>query len=405
MSQVQPEVTSRRGVLPDFPFVRSAAEHTDQQGVALLGKASLVRASFRGEQEIWVALSDSVVRQVLTDSRFSRQAAVEGGNQIGNAIPDLLISMDGEEHATARRLFAKAFSARTVDRLRPWVESLVSELLDAMEGQGQPVDIVEHFTTPLPVTVICQLLGVPFQDRGAFMTWTDRMLGDTGFTPDEIADGIGNLQQYMRELVTQKRREPGDDLTTELIQATEDGHRLTEDQLVNNLFLMLGAGHDTTLKQLSNSLHLLLSSPRLYARLVDDSALIPTAVEELLRFLLLSPTGMLVRVATQDVDVGGEVIHAGDTVAVLHHVANRDPAVYEKPNDVVLDRADAVRHLSFGVGPHFCLGAPLARLELSTALTQLTQRLPTLRLAVPVDEIPWKEGGLQRGPRALPVQW
>jgi cytochrome P450 len=389
-------------MLPEFPFVRSSVPDTDTLGVELAGSAPVVRASYRDGAEIWVALSNHAARQVVTDPRFSRQAALEpDGPKVGNAVPDLLISMDGEEHARARRLFAKAFTPRMVERMRPWVERLVAELLDAIERKGPPLDLVEYFTAPLPVTVICQLHGVPYADRDQFMAWTDRMLGDTGFTQEEIAEGIGNLQRYMRQLVERKRAEPGDDLTTELIGVGG----ITEDQLVNNLFLMLGAGHDTTLKQLSNSLLLLLSRRHEYLRLVENPGLVPGAVEELLRYLLLSPTGMLVRVAVEDVELGGELVRAGETVAVLHHVANRDPALFECPNELDLTRPDANKHLSFGAGPHFCLGAPLARLELTTALTQITRRLPGLRLAVPAAEVPWKEGGLQRGPRALPVEW
>nr|AHE14848.1 putative cytochrome P450 hydroxylase [uncultured bacterium] len=394
-------------MLPEFPFVRSSAPDTDELGVQLLATAPVVRARLRGgTHEIWVALSNDTARRVVTDPRFSRQVALEpDGPKIGNAVPDLLISMDGEAHTNARRLFAKAFTPRMVERMRPWVEGLVGDLLDGVERKGPPLDLVEHFTAPLPVTVICQLLGVPYADRGQFMDWTDRMLGDTGFTPGEIAEGIGNLQQYMRQLVDRKRSEPGEDLTTELIAVSDRGARLTEDQLVNNLFLMLGAGHDTTLKQLSNSLMLLLTRREQYARLVDDPGLIPNAVEELLRYLLLSLTGMLVRVAVEDVELGGQTIRAGETVAVLHHVANRDPAVHRCPNELDLARPEAGKHLSFGAGPHFCLGAPLARLELTTALSRITRRLPGLRLAVPPADVPWKEGGLQRGPAALPVEW
>ncbi|MCH0566876.1 cytochrome P450 [Streptomyces sp. MUM 2J] len=392
--------------LPEFPFVESGALDTDTLGVEMLDRAPVARARTRDGTEIWVALSNDVARQVVTDPRFSRRAAVDpDGRQIGNAVPDLLISMDGEEHAHVRRLFAKAFTPRMVERMRPWIADLVGELLDAMERKGPPLDLVEYVTAPLPVTVICQLLGVPYDDRDQFMEWTDRMLGDTGFTREEIAEGIGNLQRYMQQLVERKRREPGDDLTTELIGVSEQGDRLTEDQLVKNLFLMLGAGHDTTLKQLSNSLLLLLTRREEYVRLVGCPELIPNAVEELLRFLLLSPSGLPVRVAVEDVDLGGQTIRAGETVAVLHHVANRDPGLYTCPNDLDLGRSDAVKHMSFGAGPHFCLGAPLARLELQTALLQLTQRVPTLRLAVPPAEVEWKEGGLQRGPRILPVEW
>ncbi|MFD9698066.1 cytochrome P450 [Lentzea sp. NPDC059081] len=405
MTRTQEAAT--RCPMPEFPFVLTAASDTDEQGVTLLADGPVARARLRDtDHEIWVALGNDAARQVVTDPRFSRQVALEpDGPKIGNAIPDLLISMDGPEHARARRLFAKAFTPRMVERMRPWIENLVTGLLDAVERQGPPLDLVEHFTVPLPVTVICQLLGVPYDDRGKFMDWTDRMLGDTGFTREEIGEGIGNLQRYMRELVASKRETPGDDLTTELIAVTDEGSRLTEEQLVNNLFLMLGAGHDTTLKQLSNSLVLLLTRREEYARLVERPALIPNAVEELLRYLLLSPSGLLVRVAVEDVDLCGTLVRAGETVAVLHHVANRDPQSYHCPQDLDLSRVDAGKHLSFGAGPHFCLGAPLARLELVTALTEITRRLPGLRLAVDPAEVPWKEGGLQRGPATLPVQW
>jgi cytochrome P450 len=392
--------------LPEFPFVRSSALDTDTLGIELLDRAPVVRARLRDGTEIWVALGNDAARQTVTDSRFSRRAALQPGRpKMGNAIPGLLISMDGEEHASVRRPFAKAFTPRMVERMRPWIEGLVSDLLDEMVRHGPPLDLVEHFTAPLPVTVICQLLGVPYADRGQFMDWTDRMLGDTGFTQQEIGEGIGNLQRYMRQLVELKRREPGDDLTTQLIGVSEHGDSLTEEQLVNNLFLMLGAGHDTTLKQLSNSLLLLLSRREEYVRLVENPDLIPNAVEELMRYMLLSPTGLPVRVAVEDVELGGRLIRAGETVAVLHHVANRDPGLFDCPNELDLTRHDAVKHMSFGMGAHFCLGAPLARLELGTALLQMTQRLPKLRLAVAPSDVQWKEGGLQRGPRTLPVKW
>jgi cytochrome P450 len=398
---------TRTRAVPDFPFVDSAALDTDELGVELLERGPVVRAKLRDGTEIWVALSNEAARRVVTDQRFSRKAAVEpGGVRMGNAVPDLLISMDGEEHARTRRLFGKAFTARTVERMRPWIEELVASLLDEMVAKGPPVDLVEHFTAPLPVTVICQLLGVPYVDRGQFMDWTDRMLGDTRFSRDEIDEGIANLQQYMRRLVALKRHQPGDDLTTELIAVSDDTDGvLTEGQLVNNLFLMLGAGHDTTLKQLSNSLFLLLSRPTEYTRLVENPELVPNAVEELLRYVLLSPTGMLVRIAVEDVDLAGTRIRAGEGVAVLHHVANRDPSLFECPNELDLARREANKHMSFGAGSHFCLGAPLARLELRTALLQLTRRLPGLRLAVAPADVPWKEGGLHRGPRKLPVFW
>ncbi|WP_131744943.1 cytochrome P450 [Frankia sp. Cppng1_Ct_nod] len=392
--------------LPEFPFARSSALDTDTLGIELLASAPVTRARLRDGAEIWAALSNAAARQVVTDPRFSSRAALEpDGPKIGNTVPDLLLSMDGEEHASVRSLFSKAFTPRMVERMRPWIEGLVSDLLDAVERKGPPLDLVEQFTAPLPVTVMCQLLGVPYADRGQFMAWTDRMLGDTGFTPEEIAEGIGNLQQYMGQLVDRKRREPAEDFTTELIGVSEHGNRLTEDQLVNNLFLMLGAGYDTTLKQLSNSILILLSRPQEYLRLVENPDLIPNAVEELLRYLLLSPTGLPVRVAVEDVELDGQLIRAGETVAVLYHVANRDPALFECPNELDLTRPEAAKHMSFGAGPHFCLGAPLARLELRTALFQLTQRFPALRLAVPPSDVLWKEGGIQRGPRTLPVEW
>ncbi|WP_188317104.1 cytochrome P450 [Solihabitans fulvus] len=377
-------------------------------GGRLLATAPITRARLASGVEVWVALGHDVVRSVLTDTRFSRTASLDPAAPRvapGLDIPDVLVTMDGAEHARVRKLLTKAFTPRMIEQLRPSIEATVEDLLDEVERHGPPIDLVEHFTMPLPVRTICQLLGVPYEDQERFRDLSDRTRSSTAYSLEEVLTATFQLQQYMRDLVAAKREHPADDLTSELATAADERGTLTEDQLVKNLLLVLIAGFDTTLNQLSNSVVALLRRPAQFEQLRQEPGLVPGAVEELLRFLMLSPTGMLIRIATDDLDLGGERIRAGEGVLALANVANRDPAVFDDPEELDLTRVGASRHLSFGAGPHFCFGAQLARQELQSAITGLLRRFPTLRAAGPLEDIPWKEGLLLRGPKSVLVEW
>lgn len=398
----------RTDELRAFPFVRSLEMASDLIGIQFLAQKPVVRARLPDGKKVWVALSHETVRRVLTDKVFSRSAALESdASDIapGVSMPDALTVMDGAEHAAIRKLVTKTFSPRMVERTRPWVEKMIVDMLNKISESKPPADLIEHFIAPIPMKVICQLLGVPYQDRDRFCEAADRQLATPGmFTIQEITDGIVQLQDYIRQLVETKRKQPGDDLTTELAKAADGGY-LTREQLINNLFLILTAGHETTVSQLSNSLVTLLSSRERYELLHRWPELIPNAIEELLRYLLLGYTGLFIRIATKDLELGGQRIRAGQAVVPLGHVANRDPEVFGNPNSIDFSRSDVNGHLSFGAGPHFCLGAQLARMEMQIALTHLIQRFPTLRLAVPPEDLVWKPGGVMRRVITLPVEW
>jgi cytochrome P450 len=312
--------------------------------------------------------------------------------------------MDPPDHSRLRRLVAKAFTVRRVEALRPHVREIADGLLDRMVEQGAPADLVEEFALPLPITVICELLGVPYEDRAAFRTWSDAALSTTSLPPETIQEYIQNLHDYMAGLVAKRRAQSTDDLLGALVRARDEEDRLTEDELVRMGVGLLIAGHETTASQIPNFVYVLLTHPDECARLRAEPALIPRAVEELLRYIPLGASAGFPRYATEDVELGGVLVRAGEPVLAVMASANRDGEVFDDPDALDLAREENP-HVGFGHGVHHCLGAPLARMELQVALDALVRRLPGLRFAVPEDELPWKSGMLVRGLTSLPVTW
>jgi cytochrome P450 len=356
----------------------------------------------------WLVTRYEDVRQVLIDPRFSR-AAASGPDVpdtgLGQASTDSILGMDPPEHTRLRRLVAGAFTARRVEALRPRVAKLVDELIDHLLTQPQPADLVENFSLPLPVQVICELLGVPAEDRHVFHGWSDSVLGDTSRDPQEIAAAFGQLAQYFGGLIAVKRAQPADDLMTALIEARDAQDRLSEEELVRLCLTLLIAGHETTANQINIFLLTLHEYPEQLERLRAHPEVIPQAVEELMRFAQLGAVGAgLPRVTTEEVELGGVLLPAGAAVIPVMTAANRDPAAVADP-----DRLDVTRpqtaHLGFGAGVHHCLGAQLARMELQEALRGLLGRLPRMELVTPVDELVFKDGMIVRSLRALPVRW
>ncbi|GAA2502261.1 cytochrome P450 [Winogradskya humida] len=348
------------------------------------------------------------VRTVLVDPRFSRAEANKPGVPdpgLGQATTDSILGMDPPEHTRLRRLVAGAFTVRRVEALRPRVVEMVDELIDRLVKLGQPADLVENFSLPLPVRVICELLGVPAEDRHEFHGWSDVVLSDSTAKPEEIQAGFGHLSAYFQKLIAVKRERPADDLMTALIAARDDRDRLSESELVRLCLTVLIAGHETTANQINMFLLTLHQFPDQLARLQERPESIPQAVEELMRFVQLGAGGVgLIRVATEEVELSGVRLPAGSAILPVTAIANRDPALVSDP-----DRLDVLRsngaHLGFGAGVHHCLGAQLARMELQEALRGLLGRLPSLRIDVPVDELHFKEGMIVRSLHALPVRW
>lgn len=366
----------------------------------------VAQVTFANGSTGWLVTRYADVRQVLIDQRFSRAEATNAGENSGLAMvaADSILGMDPPEHTRLRRLVAGAFTARRVEGLRPKVTGLVDELLEALQRLPRPVDLVEHFSLPLPVRVICELLGVPAKDQHIFHSWSDTLLSDAARDPEEVRAAMGKLAAYFGELIAAKRAAPADDLMTALIAARDEGDRLSEKELVNLGFGLLIAGHETTANQINMFLVTLLHFPEEYAGLVGAPEMIPQAVEELMRFVQLGEGAGLPRVTTEDVELSGVTIPAGSVVVTSMAAANRDDTVYPEADRLDLSR-DVAQHLGFGAGVHHCLGAQLARMELQEALRGLLRHMPGVRLAVPDSELRFKSGMIIRSLESLPVTW
>jgi cytochrome P450 len=348
------------------------------------------------------------VRAVMADPRFSRDLTYPGAPRMlpGEDIsddPDHLVNMDPPRHTRLRHLVSSAFTPRRVESWRPRVTEVTEALLDDLISREPPTDFVAAFAWPLPVRIICDLLGVPHEDRERFHTWSDAFLTTTALSPEARGAAYGEFTAYVAHLVEERRRRPGTALIDELINARDGGDALTESELVRMTLGLIVGGHETTVSFLTKGVLLLLRHPRQFELLAAEPERVPAAVEEILRYDVPNDGAML-RVATRDVTLGSGTLHKGEAVLPLLSVANRDAAVFPDP-----DRFDITRsgnaHVAFGHGPHFCLGAHLARLELQVALGALVRRLPRLRLAVPAEELPWKSGVFVPAPEELPVTW
>jgi cytochrome P450 len=370
----------------------------DQPGLAR------VRMPYGGEA--WLATRYDDSRQVLGDPRFSRAAAAGRDSPRARPlidVPQVILSMDPPEHTRLRRLVAKAFTARRVELLRSRVVQIVDELLDTMVGAGPPADLARLVAWPTPMMVISELLGVPADRWADLRRWTERTLAlGAGTSVEQITDARARLMEYLAGLAAERRRQPSDDLIGALVVARDEGDALSEDELVRLVMALLIAGHETTANQIGNFAYLLLSERDRWSRLAEAGPeAVPAAIEELLRYTPMAMSADFARIATEDVEVGGQVVRAGDAVLVQIHSADRDAAVFRDADELDLTR-EPNSHIAFGHGVHHCLGAPLARMELQVVFEALVKRLPGLRLAADVE---WVSDRLVRGARSLTVAW
>jgi cytochrome P450 len=388
-----------------YPFGAAAGLDLHPRYRQLREEEPLTRVQLPYGEEAWLVTRHDDLKVVYGDARFSRAESVTRDHP--RTIPDLLplgiLDMDPPEHTRLRRLIAKAFTTRRIEQLRPRIEQIASELVTAMLAAGPPADLVPSLALPLPIAVICELLGVPYEDRGDFVRWTDESVSLT-LTDQERAERFGGLHGYIAGLVERRRREPTDDLLGELITARDEDDRLSEEELTTLAVVLLGAGYETTANQLANFVYLLLTHPDQHAALRRQPELVADAVEELLRFTPLQTNALLPRYARTDVELSGGTVAAGEAVLTYPPAANRDPRVFADPDRLDITRR-ATAHLGFGHGPHHCVGASLARAELQIAMGLLLDRLPGLRLAVAPDEVRWKASAMVRGPAALPIAW
>jgi cytochrome P450 PksS len=313
-----------------------------------------------------------------------------------------MLDSDPPDHTRLRSLVQKAFTPRRVEAMRDRIESLAKELLDSIENRRQ-FDLIHDYALPLPATVIAEILGVPAKDRHKFHRWSSAIITLSWSKWDMLKSipAVWSFLRYTRKLVRQRRDEPADDMVTALIQAREGDDRFSEDELVAMIVLLLIAGHETTVNLVANGMLALLTNPEQLQQLRENPARIESAIEELLRFASPLDTATE-RYVREDVSIAGVDIRAGDLVYAAISSANRDESQFKRPNDLDITR-DPNKHLSFGLGIHFCLGASLARVEGQITINALLQRIPNLQLAVPAQSLKWRRGMVLRGMKSLPL--
>ncbi|GGR83151.1 cytochrome P450 [Streptomyces nojiriensis] len=354
----------------------------------------------------WLVTRYDDVRSALADPRLSldKTNAAEGsyrGLSLPPALDANLLNMDPPDHTRIRKLVSRAFTPRRVDALRAPIRRTADGLLDVLGAEGR-TDLIAAYAAPLPITVICDLLGIPDDHRKDFRAWTDELIAPDPSRPQAAKQAVGAMLAFFTELIAHKRRHPADDLLSDLITVRDsDGDRLSEDELTSLAFLILGAGYENTVQLIGNAVHALLSHPEQLARLRTDPSKLPEAVEELARYE--GPALLAIRrFPTEDVTIGDVSVPAGETVLLSLSAANRDPARFSHPEQLDVDR-DASGHLALGHGIHYCLGAPLARAEVEIALAALLERFSSLTLAEP--EPRWRPSLRARGLLELPVEY
>ena len=310
-----------------------------------------------------------------------------------------MLNSDPPRHTRLRALVGKAFTAARVERLRPHIEEVADRLLDRFADR-EVVDLMDEYAVRLPITIIAELFGMPEEDREQFRLWALKLVG-AGQDPDDVAEASRRVVEYANALIDAKRANPGEDMTSELVRVTDNGDRLTQGELVAMLFVLVVAGHITTIYSIGNAAQNLLTHPDELAKLRADPSLMPAAVDELLRFDGPSGVGTF-RFTNDEIQVGDKVIPAGQILALSWHSANRDPKRYPDP-----DRLDVTRKplgsMAFGHGIHYCIGVPLAKMQIEVALSRLIARYPHLKLAITPQQLKWENSALLRGLVELPV--
>jgi pentalenic acid synthase len=358
----------------------------------------------------WLVTSYDLAREVYKDTRFSSSPEMPGfplfspGSAVVKKQDRSLLRMDPPEHRVHRKMLVPEFSPRRSETYLPDIRAEVESCVKSMLAKEPPVDFVKEFALPVPSLVICKLLGVPYEEHEAFHRHS-RIRVSQASTPDDVAEANKALMDLLDKLVTRKESEPEDDLISRLVIAAQDGEkRLSHDELVMMAVLMLFAGHETTANMLSLSVLTLLRHPEQLDELRADPSLMPAAVEELMRFLSIAHVSPA-RAATEDIEVGGKLIRAGEGVIIPLIAANWDEQAFPEPERFDIHRSGVRNQIGFGYGVHQCIGQTLARLELQVGLRGVIEGIPTLRLAADIDDLPFKHEALFYGLDELPVAW
>ncbi|WP_016909070.1 cytochrome P450 [Streptomyces xiaopingdaonensis] len=398
--------------LPEFPNPRAAScpfgVSPPMRG--LFDRGPLTRVASWGASTPWVVTRHAEQKALLADPRLSADfshpgfpSPVDPEMARGGHSDMSFVGMDDPEHARLRRMVSGAFTVKRVQAMRPAVQRMTDEFLDAMLAGPKPADLVQQLALPIPSLVISHLLGVPYEDHDFFQT-NSKTIVSSVTSAEERQTAHGNLSGYLDDLVGRKLTEPGDDLLSQLAERVSGGELARSEVAAMGVLLLLG-GHETTANMITLGTLLLLEHPEQLAAVRDaeDPKVVEAAVEELLRYLSIVHLGRR-RTALEDIEVAGETIRAGEGVILLSELANRDPAVFPEPDTLDITR-NARPHLAFGAGTHHCVGQPLARLELQVVYPTLFRRVPTLRAAAPVEDIPFKHDAVIYGVHELPVTW
>ncbi|KOV57738.1 cytochrome P450 [Streptomyces sp. MMG1121] len=393
--------------LVSFPQDRTCPYHPPAGYDPLRAARPLTRVRLYDGRAVWLVTGIAAARDLLGDPRLSADqdneafpSPTEGFKNRVRGRRLSLLGMDDPEHKTLRRTVIPTFTAKRVSALRPKIQEIVDALIDDIIAQGPPAELVSAFALPVSSQVMCLMLGVPYADHEFFEEQSRRLIA--GPTVEDTQRGGEQLDAYLGALIERKQREPGDALLDELIHQPLAEGAIRPDELMALAALLVVAGHETTTNMISLGAFTLLEHPDRLAELRADPELMPAAVEELLRFCAVAEGGM--RVATQDIEYAGQTIRANDGVVMSTSLINRDTAAYSAPDELDWHRPDR-HHLAFGFGMHQCLGQNLARAEIEIALRTLFDRLPGLKLAAPVSEIPFKPGTTLQGMLQLPVRW
>ncbi len=359
----------------------------------------------------WLITDYTVAKQVLADPTIRKDVhqirriidtTHPGVHAMGSDMAEHMLNTDPPDHTRLRRLVAKAFTPRSVAALVPQIEEIADDLIAAIPTHTGPVDLLSAFAFPLPITVICELLGIPVGDRDQFRAWTNTILFAGADSRESVLAAAGDMNAYLRTLIAHRRAHPGDDMLSGLVTTTDTDGNLTDTEVVSMTFLLLVAGHETTVNLIGNTMLTLLQDPERFATLRAHPDQIPAALEEHLRHLGPVHVATL-RFTTEPVTLGDTTIGPDELVFVSLAAANRDPSRFARPELVDYDR-DNPGHLAFGHGIHVCLGAPLARAEGTIALTRLLARYPHMSLAADPAALAWRTSSLIRGLDTLPVQ-
>ncbi|RSD19460.1 cytochrome P450 [Amycolatopsis eburnea] len=390
-----------------FPFTSKHPLLPPEEYARLRAESPVAKATLPNGHAVWLVTKHADVRKVLADPRFSREAITRP--DAPRLLPvaagsKSIFVMDPPEHTRLRKLVGRVFTTRQVENLRPRVEELADEMVTAMVQAGPGADLIEHLAQPLPITVICEMLGVPQGDHDLFRGWTDVMLSVGHRSSGQVGEAAGKLRQYLNDLIEAKQADPADDLLTVLITARDEDDSLSTEELLAFAETMLMAGYHATTSEIAHGVLTLAEQPGAIRRLHEHREELPAAVDELLRYSQAGGGVGPIRIALADMEIGGVTIAAGDAVLPCINSANRDEDVFAEAARVDLTRAHNP-HLAFGHGIHHCLGAHLGRVELTVALDRMLTHFGEFRVAVPPAELEWSANRAFTRPDTLPLQW